>query len=331
MTLHNTTNTLLSNLQPVRELPTRHNTTCTTCTNTSDKATRTLSTSSRHVSASIPFMERFPLELRTMIWAATMDEARVIVIVPCKSRRGGYTTTTKIPIALHICQESREAVLKVYQLRFGIPDRRTAKIYADLSRDVILFSEKYNTPDHFYTFIQYYPDVKEIKHIAITNLLKNLATQFCTQPDNSLGKYLKSAEAIYELSQYHTEKYEGAVYTPGVTPLVFNHLIEAPSQWRLEWETRFEFLKGKKLRMGLLGFEFRTEDGVLRVEDTSHEFIVNHLRWGRDDHPGNHNYEVQLGGGRRTPSKRDIERQKRHKRLARRKRGAEICSDDESE
>ncbi|KAM0315309.1 hypothetical protein ACHAO8_004076 [Botrytis cinerea] len=64
---------------------------------------------------------RFPPELQLMIWAAAADDRQIVRIKPCaedgsgeEGFRGDYT----MPVALHVCRDSRKEALKRYTVIF---------------------------------------------------------------------------------------------------------------------------------------------------------------------------------------------------------------------
>ncbi|TVY33217.1 hypothetical protein LSUB1_G008273 [Lachnellula subtilissima] len=65
---------------------------------------------------SFPQFPKLPTELRTIIWNLTLP-SRIVEIKFVETR--GFYTRVKIPVALRVCKDSRDAVLSSYSTCFG--------------------------------------------------------------------------------------------------------------------------------------------------------------------------------------------------------------------
>jgi hypothetical protein len=97
---------------------------------------------------SFTLFPRLPLELRLKIWQTMLPGPRTVNIQykmkydefdgKKVSSFTGWTSFDPVPVALHVCQESREESLKRYQTSFG-SYFHASKIYFDFSKDILRF------------------------------------------------------------------------------------------------------------------------------------------------------------------------------------------------
>jgi hypothetical protein len=78
---------------------------------------------------------KLPRELRDKIWDFTLPRQRV-VNVTYNADKNSYTTPIRVPMTLHICQESRERALRRYKLSFGA-QKGEARIYFNFEDDLL--------------------------------------------------------------------------------------------------------------------------------------------------------------------------------------------------
>jgi hypothetical protein len=91
---------------------------------------------------------QLPLELRLKIWQTMLPGPRTVNIQykmkydefdgKKVSSFTGWTSPDPVPVALHVCRESREESLKRYQTSFG-SYFHASKIYFDFSKDTLRF------------------------------------------------------------------------------------------------------------------------------------------------------------------------------------------------
>jgi hypothetical protein len=81
-----------------------------------------------------------PTEIRNEIWQYCLPGPRVIEI---RNNRDipGATSICRIPPILHVCRESREMALKIYELSFGM-DNQPGQIWVNFERDIVYFGAK---------------------------------------------------------------------------------------------------------------------------------------------------------------------------------------------
>ncbi|PVH84710.1 hypothetical protein DL98DRAFT_610126 [Cadophora sp. DSE1049] len=63
-------------------------------------------------------LNKLPDELRVMIWRCTFLP-RIVEILASKYCTGGFYSQAELPVALHVCQESRDEVKRHYSTCFG--------------------------------------------------------------------------------------------------------------------------------------------------------------------------------------------------------------------
>ena len=78
---------------------------------------------------------KLPLELRQNIWDVSLPLQRVVKVF-YHQERDTYTSAARIPTALHVCKESRQQALKVYQLSFKSTTGE-ARVYFNFECDVL--------------------------------------------------------------------------------------------------------------------------------------------------------------------------------------------------
>lgn len=86
---------------------------------------------------------KLPLEIRRMIWVHSLPGPRIVDLrfSNLGPRRGfpnkwQLISPTEIPIALHVCKESREEAKRYYKLTFDY-DGREPHVYFDFSMDTV--------------------------------------------------------------------------------------------------------------------------------------------------------------------------------------------------
>ncbi|KAI6354423.1 hypothetical protein MCOR25_008614 [Pyricularia grisea] len=86
-------------------------------------------------------------------------------LLKTKPKTTGWTSSTPPPALLHACHESRTVALKRYELVLGCEDGQ-ARIYADLTRDVICLSGRVVSP-RCATLWSQTTDLGRIRHLAV--------------------------------------------------------------------------------------------------------------------------------------------------------------------
>ncbi|KAI0887337.1 uncharacterized protein GGS22DRAFT_198674 [Annulohypoxylon maeteangense] len=127
---------------------------------------------------------RLPIELRSKIWACNLPGPRIVEIKcsaePARTsqlRQGDRravvcTSTSPIPINLHICRESRWEALKRYRLLFG-SSPQLGRIFFDPLEDTLYFGPRRGIATAetlFHTFVSLVQreDLGQVRRIAIS-------------------------------------------------------------------------------------------------------------------------------------------------------------------
>jgi hypothetical protein len=79
-------------------------------------------------------------ELRCKVWQYAIPAGRVVDIVYDEDQDHYFSFHAKIPAVLHVCFESREIALKIYDLCFGTKTHATA-IPFDFKRDCFMLDD----------------------------------------------------------------------------------------------------------------------------------------------------------------------------------------------
>ncbi|KAI0145723.1 hypothetical protein F4776DRAFT_660604 [Hypoxylon sp. NC0597] len=134
---------------------------------------------------------QLPIELRFKIWANNLPGPRIVEI-KCNplstseleqgdNKHIRCTSTSPIPVNLHVCRESRHEALRKYWLLFGFPTA-PGRIYLDPLRDTLYFGSRKGVAAAetlFSTFVSLAQpeDLAHVRHIAINEVLINYGTQ----------------------------------------------------------------------------------------------------------------------------------------------------------
>jgi hypothetical protein len=148
------------------------------------------------------FRSKLPLELRNMIWKLTLQPR--IIEIQFTTKKAVYTKS-KLPTALHVSQESRAAVEKLYPFRFGsVWHRPHIRFNFDLDT-IFLNGDYYNDFCHF--FILADPiELHQIRYLAIDNSCQYISINDETDEEDfeKLKKVIESMEALQEMSVTHS-------------------------------------------------------------------------------------------------------------------------------
>ncbi|OTA61880.1 hypothetical protein K449DRAFT_434204 [Hypoxylon sp. EC38] len=134
---------------------------------------------------------QLPIELRLKIWANNLPGPRIVEI-KCNPRstprveqsnnkRIRCTSTSPIPVNLHVCRESRLEASRRYQLLFG-DSTAPGGIFLDPLRDTLYFGSRKGAAAAetlFNTFVSLVKpeDLAHVRHIALNEVLINYGTQ----------------------------------------------------------------------------------------------------------------------------------------------------------
>ncbi|KAI2631021.1 hypothetical protein GGR54DRAFT_635624 [Hypoxylon sp. NC1633] len=126
---------------------------------------------------------RLPTELRLKIWTCNLPGPRIVEI-KCSTeqlytselRQGDngaatFTSTSSLPVNLHVCRESRFEALRRYQLLFKVPPQ-TGRVYLDPLRDTLYFGARrgiMTSETLFSTFVALVEpgDLDHVRHVAV--------------------------------------------------------------------------------------------------------------------------------------------------------------------
>ncbi|CAG8958812.1 hypothetical protein HYFRA_00011763 [Hymenoscyphus fraxineus] len=125
-----------------------------------------------------------PIELRRMIWNFTLEPRTVCVAFDSPfhdlgdqhHRAKGFFTKTLLPTALHVCRDSREAVIKSYPLAFGSV-LTSPKTRFNFNIDTLFLDDDMDR--HFVLFFNAmkYEELTRIKRLALDDIEDELWDQ----------------------------------------------------------------------------------------------------------------------------------------------------------
>ncbi|KAI1326071.1 hypothetical protein F5Y16DRAFT_249215 [Xylariaceae sp. FL0255] len=128
-----------------------------------------------------------PAELRLSIWSLNLPQSRIVTIRcgpraasslakgNCDAQLVQCTSSSSIPVNLHVCHESRVEALKRYKVLFGVGGQ-PGKVYFDPMRDTLYFGVRdgfAGSEAHLNAFVGMISaeDRSLIEHVAINEVL----------------------------------------------------------------------------------------------------------------------------------------------------------------
>jgi hypothetical protein len=94
-----------------------------------------------HPLREFPIFGSFPIELRLLVWEATL-KPRVVELKHRTYDKRGWTSRAELPVALQVCQESRVIISTHYPLSFGGPPDNDSppRVRFNFALDTVLLS-----------------------------------------------------------------------------------------------------------------------------------------------------------------------------------------------
>jgi hypothetical protein len=114
------------------------------------------------------FERKIPLEIRKLIWQYTLLASRIIQFTVREDHGGSFFSGSTPPVALHICSESRQEALSIYQPFFAFDremESASRPIYFCPVRDILYIAGTNALRDE--QFVHRFPEVKEIQSVAL--------------------------------------------------------------------------------------------------------------------------------------------------------------------
>jgi hypothetical protein len=101
-----------------------------------------------------------------LIWQYTLPASHIIQFTVRDDNDGSFFSGSTPSVALHICSESRQEALSIYQPFFMFDrEMESRPIYFCPARDILYFAETNALRDE--QFIHRFPEVKEIQSVAL--------------------------------------------------------------------------------------------------------------------------------------------------------------------
>ena len=139
------------------------------------------------------FQRKIPLKIQKLIQQYTLPASCIIQFTICKDYNNAFFSSGTPLVALHICSESRQEALSVYQPFFAFNHKMESMsrlIYFCLTRDILYFAKQNALRDA--QLIYRFPEIKEIQSIALHyNLYSyNITESFNLSPFQNLAELI---------------------------------------------------------------------------------------------------------------------------------------------
>lgn len=147
---------------------------------------------------SFPLFPKLPTEIRLMVWNFSL-EGRTVEIKWTESR--GFFSRVPTPIALRVCQDSRDAVKSKYPLSFGNVIYKPSTVFNYALDTLYIDQDVQHQALHFLASLSA-EEISQIKHLAIDSFLNEDWEIGGEMEWNLVEAYRKLASSMPALREY---------------------------------------------------------------------------------------------------------------------------------